>query len=763
MLWSNFPRFNLVVLALASVAFSACVKNITPRSRGVVPTVTISAPVVTLLTTDVVRVEVVSSRDARLSLYSISPTQGFSLIDARNGAAATAQTIEFSAALLPAGAVTLLAVARTSDGGVGRAELALTVVANPNTTNTTFLLPLTRSNTFGTVELELSVDGTLTETLQVSAATAQFTTQLATGDAYSVVIKAQPTGPRQTCVLANAAGTVAATAPPAVALTCGDRHPDDIPVVFFTDLAAVPRQGGAYVTLYGDRFGATKPTVTIGGVVVQVLDSATYQDNAPMTGSDNARQLDKVVVQMNDAVPEGVQPVVLSVGMSPSAALSLTVRNVGSVRFIGGAGASDANAGTVDAPWATLGKILASAAAGDVIYLRAGTFDTAQACPEADNSYTAVLCLPASLILGEEGLAVVGYPFETVNISSTATTDPEWVAYIGAVPAPITVAGLVFQAPNADAGLQRMLGVEGATRRVIGNVFSEVAEAGTTTTPQLRVRSTASDVLVAGNRFRFNHEDANLTLGDVFYLANDRIVQRVTIQYNDFEGAESSSAVGAGVSIKGDTENQFSSIFIEANAFRSHEKAIAVESCSNPTNCNPATIPASFGSIDDVYIDNNVFFPPAVMSVGAERLYISIRAGDVFARHNTFLDDAVPHTYVMQVGSLGDGTFNFENNFALPIEQPLAVGFLTGAASHNTWVAEPSTALSVDANELRPASARVVNALTNPQLLSTNDNTIARDNGKTPLAGSRAVPLDYLGRARDATPDRGAFEFVAVP
>lgn len=723
------------------------------------PAVTMTAPVLTLLTTDVVRVEVLSSRDARLSLYSISPTQGFSLLDARAGAAGTPQTIEFSASLLPTGAVTLLAVARTSDGGVGRAELAVTVVG---ALNTPFQLPLSRSNVFGTVELELSVNGSLAETLQVSASTTQFATQLSTGNAYSVVIKTQPTGPRQTCVLDNAAGTVAATAPIAVTLTCGDRHPDDVPVVLFADLVAVPRQGGAYVTLYGDRFGTAKPSVTIGGVVVDVLDAATYQDNAPMTGSDNARQLDKVVVQMNDAVPEGDQPVVLSVGVSPSAALSLTVRNIGNVRFIGGAGASDANAGTVDAPWATLGKILTSAAAGDVIYLRAGTFDTSQACPEVDNAYTAVLCLPASLILGEEGLAVVGYPFETVNISSTAASDPGWVAYVGAVSSPITLAGLVFQAPNADAGLERMVGVEGASRRMIGNVFSEVPDAGGTTTPQLRVRSTAADVLVAGNRFRFNHEDANLTVGDVFYLANDRIVQRVTIQYNDFEGAESASAVGAGVSIKGDTENQFSNIFIEANAFRSHEKAIAVESCSSVANCNPAN-PAGFGSIDNVYVDNNVFFPPAVLSTGTERLYISIRAGDVFARHNTFLDDAVPHTYALQMVSLGDGSFAFENNFALPVDRPLALGFLTGAASHNTWVAEPSSALSVDANELRPASARVVNALSNPQLLSTNDNTIARDNGKLPLTGSRAVSLDYLGRTRDATPDRGAFEFVAVP
>jgi len=51
--------------------------------------------------------------------------------------------------------------------------------------------------------------------------TFNFNTKLASGTAYDITVKAQPTAPTQTCTVANGAGTVATVAVTGIVVNCG--------------------------------------------------------------------------------------------------------------------------------------------------------------------------------------------------------------------------------------------------------------------------------------------------------------------------------------------------------------------------------------------------------------------------------------------------------------------------------------------------------------------------------------------------------------
>src|SRR3972149_4115217 len=117
------------------------------------------------------------------------------------------------------------------------------------------------------------------------------------------------------------------------------------PVLFFTDLTSGPKTGGqddlgAFITIYGEGFGATRgtSTVTIGGVEV-----AKYVG----WGQDNgiARKLDMIVVQPGSSVT--TSNIIVTVNGLASNPLPYTVRS-GQIYFVipGAANANDNNPGT---------------------------------------------------------------------------------------------------------------------------------------------------------------------------------------------------------------------------------------------------------------------------------------------------------------------------------------------------------------------------------------------------------------------------------
>ena len=137
--------------------------------------------------------------------------------------------------------------------------------------------------------------------------------------------------------------------------------------LFFSDLESGPSsrgQGGkgAFVTVWGNGFGATRgtSTVTVGGGAV---------DSYPIWTPT------KIAFQLGSAAATG-DIVVHVAGKGDSNGLPFTVR-AGSVYFVtAGAAGDDTHPGTFASPWKTIAYAKDNLAAGDIAYLGTSAGDT---------------------------------------------------------------------------------------------------------------------------------------------------------------------------------------------------------------------------------------------------------------------------------------------------------------------------------------------------------------------------------------------------
>ncbi|HSE43002.1 MAG TPA: choice-of-anchor Q domain-containing protein [Acidobacteriota bacterium] len=147
------------------------------------------------------------------------------------------------------------------------------------------------------------------------------------------------------------------------------------PVLFFTDITSGPRTGGkdnlgAFISIYGEGFGAQRgrSIVTIGGK--KVARYVTWGENNGV-----ARDLDMIVVQPGRNVRTG--NIVVKVNGKRSNPLPFTVRT-GKIYFVikDAPNASDTNRGTYAEPFETPYRRSGEMKAGDIVYIKGGTFDT---------------------------------------------------------------------------------------------------------------------------------------------------------------------------------------------------------------------------------------------------------------------------------------------------------------------------------------------------------------------------------------------------
>src|SRR5437870_323841 len=222
------------------------------------------------------------------------------------------------------------------------------------------------------------------------------------------------------------------------------------PRIFFSDLESGPNTGGqngkgAFVTIYGRNFGATRgtSTATVGGGAV---------DNCPLWTDT------KVACQLGPAAQTG--NIVISVGGQASNGVPFTVRP-GNIYFASPAG-SDTNPGTFAAPFKTPAKGKNALTPGDTLYLMDGINTS------AIDDFSAVLNLRSS---GAPGLpkAIVAYPGASVTLGSDAT--PQRAVYAPAVAGGPwswwVIAGLTLRA--SDSAVE-MVGAQ--NWRVVGNDIS---------------------------------------------------------------------------------------------------------------------------------------------------------------------------------------------------------------------------------------------------------------------------------------------------
>ncbi len=181
--------------------------------------------------------------------------------------------------------------------------------------------------------------------------------------------------------------------------------------LFFSDLESGPNAGGqdgkgAFVTIWGKGFGATRgtSTVTVGGGAV---------DNYLVWSST------KIAFQLGSHAATGGIVVHVS-GNGDSNALPFTVRG-GNIDFVTSSG-DDTHAGTFTSPWKTIAHAKDMVAAGDIAYLGTSTGDTLSQTGTYRYSASLSIDYNDGTNAGTAGMpkALVAYPGASVTIGQAS-------------------------------------------------------------------------------------------------------------------------------------------------------------------------------------------------------------------------------------------------------------------------------------------------------------------------------------------------------
>jgi uncharacterized protein (TIGR03437 family) len=224
------------------------------------------------------------------------------------------------------------------------------------------------------------------------------------------------------------------------------------PRVFFMDLTSGPKSGGqnsagAFVTIYGRNFGATRGTssVTIG--------------SGP-AGSYPVWTDTKIAIQLGAAAATG--NIVVTTPAGASNAVPFTVRS-GNIYFVATSG-SDSNSGKYSAPWQTLMHARDTMQPGDITYVMNGVAQTAD-----DGSGWQTSLLLSSGGTAAAPMAFVAYPQATATIGSV-TGPPTGIRSAprgGSFPNYWVFAGFTLRGQGAAMALWGSTGW-----RIIANDFS---------------------------------------------------------------------------------------------------------------------------------------------------------------------------------------------------------------------------------------------------------------------------------------------------
>lgn len=178
------------------------------------------------------------------------------------------------------------------------------------------------------------------------------------------------------------------------------------PRIFYTDLVSGPTIGGqnnngAFITLYGKRFGATQGSgvVTVGGGAV--ADYPVWTDT-------------KVTIQLGASAATG--NIVLTNANGASNGITFTVAP-GNIYFVATNG-SDSASGSYSNPWLTLTYARDTIAPGDIVYAMNGVAQT------TDDGQGWSSCLTIGANSGSPGQlkAMVVYPGASATIGNVSRT-----------------------------------------------------------------------------------------------------------------------------------------------------------------------------------------------------------------------------------------------------------------------------------------------------------------------------------------------------
>ena len=242
------------------------------------------------------------------------------------------------------------------------------------------------------------------------------------------------------------------------------------PAIFFTDLTSGPNSGGesvsgfagAYVTLYGNNFGASQgsSTVTLNGAsCLRVVSWGTswlwYQKIVVQLGASCASG--RFVVTVNGQPSFVPMVTVNGTATDPSV---FTVR-AGNIRCVSSSG-SDSSSGAFGSCWKSIQHAITSIAAGDIAYV--------QTLTEPDNctQYSAGNCILSAGASGKPK-AIVAYPGATPTINTAQAYGLRTPAVSG--PGPFwVIAG--FHITTSASGEGEALSMEQPNFRIIANTLA---------------------------------------------------------------------------------------------------------------------------------------------------------------------------------------------------------------------------------------------------------------------------------------------------
>jgi hypothetical protein len=224
------------------------------------------------------------------------------------------------------------------------------------------------------------------------------------------------------------------------------------PVVFFTDLTNGPKSGGqnnggAFVTIYGKDFGATRSnsTVTIGGGPAGAYP--LWTDN-------------KIAFQLGAAAVTGNIVVTTPAGASNPA--PFTVRS-GHIYFVSTSG-SDRNSGKYNSPWLTLMHARDTMQPGDITYAMNGL---AQTSDDGSGWQTSLLLSSGGTAAAPMAFVVYPQAFATIGSTTGPPTGVRTAPRGGTYPNYWVFAGFTLRGQGAAMALWGSTGW-----RIVGNDFS---------------------------------------------------------------------------------------------------------------------------------------------------------------------------------------------------------------------------------------------------------------------------------------------------
>ena len=504
------------------------------------------------------------------------------------------------------------------------------------------------------------------------------------------------------------------------------------PALFFTDLTSGPKNGGqdnlgAFITLYGEGFGAQhgNSTVTIGGIEVA---------NYVIWGQDNGipRSLDMIVVQPGPNVNTG--NIIVTVNGKASNPQPFTLRS-GSICFVipDAPNADDTNPGTYAEPFKTLYRPRQVMQTGDIVYIKGGTFSTAD--PDHPGWDAILLLTPDTDAQGtaDRPVAYIGYPGDRPVLAGPSPLrrgilmDQAMLYYV--------IANLGF---TDEAGT---LELSGSGHRIVGNyshdgIFSEGGVIG--------VAGESAHLKIFGNFMRDNGGTVDLA-GHGLYIQGFGTNQDIDFGWNQIQDQRGRRAIQLYGHLDGDRMEDI----------RIHDNLISGSMRDNIILGGSDGVTDVLGTI---YIYNNI-----IVGADWQGLHINDPQGTVIIQNNVLYNNGsrgVDSNAQLYIERAGTGLITLQNNIVYAKSGQTYYEFGMGVDSSVFNAA--SNNLVYNAGACPVWDTGCVN--TDP-LFVNNASGDFRLQAQSPAidAGiNTGISRDYAGvsRPQDGAYDIGAYEYI---